>query len=121
MVESIVGARRKLQGVWAELGKPYVCLGVPNVNVSHDTPMPEAPYGDDGFEKLANFDFFPVPPITAEQRQQLDAAAEKKRELMLKYARAASEMDRMLQKMGLMFFHGQLTTSLSDSPFYFKL
>lgn len=91
--------------------------------------MPEAPYGVNGFEKISNFDFFPVPPITAEQRQQMDAAAEeaqmpaskKKRELMLKYARAASEMDRMLQKMGLMFFHGQLTTSLKDSCFQFKL
>lgn len=89
---------------------------MPNVNVSHDAPFPEAPYGVDGFEKLANFDFFPVPPITAAQRQQMDAAAEqaqmpaskKKREQMLKYARAKSEMDRMLQKMGLMFFHGQI-------------
>jgi len=105
---------RNLQGVWSELGKAYVCLGVPNVNVSHDPPMPDKPYGEDGFGKLANFDFFPVPLITAEQRQQLDAAAEeasmppskKKRALQLKYSRAASEMDRMLQKMGLMSFHG---------------
>ena len=111
--------------MWAELGKPYVCQGLPNVNVSHGAPMPEAPYGVNGAEKLNNFDFFPVPPITAAQRQQLDAAAEeaqmpaskKKRELMLKYSQAASQMDRMLQKMGLLFFHGQPTTS--PSSFFF--
>jgi len=78
--------------------------------------MPEKPYGVNGVEKLDNFDFFPAPPITEEQRQQLHAEAEeasmppskKKRELQLKYSRAASEMDRMLQKMGLVFFHGAL-------------
>lgn len=92
--------------------------------------MPAAPYGEDGAEKLNNFDFFPVPPITAVQRQQMDADAEqaqmpaskKKRELLLKYARAAAEMDRMLQKMGLLFFHGQLATQApSESLFPFVL
>lgn len=106
--------RRKQRGVWSELGKPFTCLGVPNLHASRDPPMPEPPYGADSFDKLKNFDFFPVPPVTNEQREQMAAAAEeaqmspskRRRAQQLKHSQAASEMDRMLTIMGLLFFHG---------------
>jgi hypothetical protein len=100
--------------VWSQIGKPYECLGEPKVNIGPAAPLPELGVVDEE-QKLAPFSFFPDHAVTAQEAQQTEQAEEeqhqppskKKREQQLKYSRASSEMDRMLMKMGLMFFHGR--------------
>ena len=99
--------------MWSQIGKPYECLGEPKVNIGPTAPLPELGVVDEE-QKLAPFSFFPEHAVTAQEAQQTEQAEEeqhqppskKKREQQLKYSRASSEMDRMLMKMGLMFFHG---------------
>lgn len=106
--------------MWSQFGKPYECLGEPKVNIWPAAPLPELGVVDEE-QKLAPFSFFPEHVVTAQAAQKLERAEEqqhqppskKKREQQLKYSRASSEMDRMLMKMGLMFFHGHAQFFLS--------
>lgn len=105
-------ATRAQQGVWAQLGKPYECLGTPCVKVSRKTPLPELGTQDkDENENKAPFQFFPDSGM-AEAQQKVHQEEEipyskKKKEIFMRYAQANADMTRMLVKMGLMDLHGK--------------
>jgi hypothetical protein len=112
---------RAQQGVWAQLGKPYECLGVPCITISKECPMPElGNYGIDinEDEEKASFQFFKeLGVVEAHKRAQIQDEElvplfKKKKEMVLQYAQTSANMARMLIKMGLMHFHGNKISHL---------
>ncbi|KAJ7529410.1 hypothetical protein O6H91_15G048500 [Diphasiastrum complanatum] len=109
---------REKHGVWSQLGKPYTCLGVPAFAIPKECPMLEGAESDPVKDNVL-FQFFQPPPKSTEEIKFLEQTVpifKKRRESLLKYLRASTNMQRILNKMGLLHVHDAEHTRFSRKP-----